>query len=137
MNNYPKLHNATWPGLVGKGPDSEPVISLDTMLEMTAAAEVNGVKFDGVDLGLLPPHIDVESSSDGIKRLADKIAGYNLSVGSLVAPVWGGPILGSADDRKTFVEMVRQACRYGKVLREHGIRSYGVIRIDSASSPET
>ena len=137
MNNYPKLHNATWPGLVGKGPDSEPVISLDTMLEMTAAAEVNGVKFDGVDLGLLPPHIDVESSSDGIKRLADKIAGYNLSVGSLVAPVWGGPILGSSDDRKTFVEMVRQACRYGKVLREHGIRSYGVIRIDSASSPET
>ena len=23
-NNYPKLHNAMWPGLVGKGPDSEP-----------------------------------------------------------------------------------------------------------------
>ena len=20
-NNYPKLHNATWPGIVGKGPD--------------------------------------------------------------------------------------------------------------------
>ena len=51
-NNYPKLHNATWPGIVGKGPDSEPPISLDTMLEMTAAAEVDGVKFDGVDIGL-------------------------------------------------------------------------------------
>ena len=37
-NNYPKLHNATWPGIVGKGQDSEPVISFDTMLEMTAAA---------------------------------------------------------------------------------------------------
>jgi len=25
-NTYPKLHNATWPGLVGKGgPDAEPV----------------------------------------------------------------------------------------------------------------
>ena len=23
-NNYPKLHNATWPGIVGKGDDSEP-----------------------------------------------------------------------------------------------------------------
>ena len=50
-NNYPKLHNATWPGIVGKGPDSEPPISLDDMLTMTAAAEVGGVKFDGVDLG--------------------------------------------------------------------------------------
>ena len=51
-NNYPKLHNATWPGIVGKGPDSEPVIPFDTLLEMTAAAEVNGIKFDGVDLSL-------------------------------------------------------------------------------------
>ena len=25
-NNFPKLHNAAWPGLVGKGPDSEPPI---------------------------------------------------------------------------------------------------------------
>ena len=35
-NNYPKLHNATWPGVVGKGsPDSEPIIALDieTMVE--------------------------------------------------------------------------------------------------------
>ena len=137
MNNFPKLHNATWPGIVGKGPDSEPVIPLDNMLKMTAAAEVDGIKFDGVDLGLLPPHIDVESSDDDIKRLADKIAGYNLNVGSLVAPIWGGPILGSPEDRKTFVDMVRKACHFGKVLREHGIRPYGVIRIDSASSPET
>jgi hypothetical protein len=28
-NNYPKLHNAMWPGLFGKGPDSEPPIDLD------------------------------------------------------------------------------------------------------------
>ena len=137
MNNYPKVHNATWPGIVGKGPDSEPVISLDTMLAMTAAAEVDGVRFDGVDLGLLPPHVDVGSSDDDIKRLADKIAGHNLKVGSLVAPIWEGPILGGSQDRKTFVEMVRKSCHFGKVLREHGIRSYGVIRIDSASSPET
>ena len=37
-NNYPKLHNATWPGIVGKGPGSEPAISLDKLLELTAAA---------------------------------------------------------------------------------------------------
>ena len=135
-NNFPKLHNATWPGVVGKGPDSESPISFDKMLEMTAAAEVNGNKFDGVDLGLLDPHINIDSSDDEIKRLADKIAGYGLNVGSLVAPIWGGPTLGSDDDRKTFVEMVRKACHFGKILREHGVRQYGVIRIDSASSPE-
>jgi len=136
QNNFPKLHNATWPGLVGKGPDSEPPIPFDTMLKMTAAAEANGNKFDGVDLGLLDPHINIDGSDDDIKRIADKIAGYDLNVGSLVAPIWGGPTLGSDDDRKTFVEMVRKACHFGKVLREHGVRQYGVIRIDSASSPE-
>jgi len=135
VNNYPKLHNATWPGVVGKGPDSEPPIPFDDMLKMTAAAEVDGVKFDGVDLGLLPPHIDIEGSKDDFKRIADKIAGYGLKVGSLVAPIWGGPAMGSKEDRKTFVEMVRKSCEFAKVMREQGVRSYGIIRIDSASSP--
>ena len=45
-----------WPGLVGKGPDSEPSIDLETMLDLTAAAEVDGVRFDGVDLFLSLPH---------------------------------------------------------------------------------
>src|SRR5690606_32924436 len=49
-NNYPKLHNAAWPGVVGKGPDSEPPIDLDTMIDMTANAEVDGIRFDGIDL---------------------------------------------------------------------------------------
>ena len=41
MHKYPALHNAMWPGLVGKGgPDAEPPIDLDTMLDLTAAAEV-------------------------------------------------------------------------------------------------
>ena len=40
-NNFPKLHNAMWPGLVGKGsPGAEPCIDLDTMLDLTAKAEV-------------------------------------------------------------------------------------------------
>ena len=72
MNNYPKLHNATWPGIVGKGPDSEPPISLDTLLELTANAEVDGVKFDGIDLGLFEPHFDIDASDDGIKKIAEK-----------------------------------------------------------------
>jgi sugar phosphate isomerase/epimerase len=134
QNNFPKLHNATWPGIVGKGPDSEPVITFDTMLEMTAAAEVDGVKFDGVDIGLLDPHIDLDMSDDGIKKLADKVSSLNLNIGSLVAPIWGNPAMGSKEERAQYVEQVKKTARFGQKLRELGVRPYGVVRIDSASS---
>ena len=137
-NNFPKLHNATWPGVVGKGQNSEPAIPFDTMLQMTAAAEVNGTRFDGVDLGLLGPHIDLANTKDDdIKKLADKVSSLNLNIGSLVAPIWGGPAMGSKEDRAVFVDMVRKSCHFGKRLRELGVRPYGVVRIDSASSPES
>ncbi len=136
---FPKLHNAMWPGLVGKGPDSEPPIGLDTMLDLTQAAEVDGVKFDGVDLFLSLPHTDIDSTDDDLKRLADNIGQRGLAVGSLVAPVWpptgGGSAMGSEDERKRFITQVRKACAIGKKLRALGIRKYGVVRIDSASSP--
>ncbi|MEN2284037.1 TIM barrel protein [Algoriphagus sp. SE2] len=135
MNNYPKLHNATWPGIVGKGPDSEPVIPFDTMLAMTAAAEVDGVKFDGVDLGLLEPHFTL-NDPDEAKILAEKLKKHNLVAGSLVAPIWAGSAMGTADQRKTFVEMVRKACEFGKQLKDLGVRPYGVVRIDSAAGVE-
>jgi sugar phosphate isomerase/epimerase len=135
-NSYPKLHNATWPGIVGKGPDSEPPISLEKMLEMTAAAEVDGVKFDGVDVGLFDPSINLDDQ-DGIKRLADQVSKHNLVIGSLVAPIWGGPAMGSKEDRANFVDQVRKSCIYGQKLKEIGVRPYGVVRIDSASSVES
>jgi sugar phosphate isomerase/epimerase len=135
-NNYPKLHNATWPGIVGKGPDSEPPISLDQLLEFTSKAEVNGVKFDGIDIGLFEPHFNIDASDDEIKKFAERVGGLGLNVGSLVAPIWGGPAMGSKEDRALFVEMVRKSCRFGQKLREYGVRPYGIIRIDSASKPE-
>ena len=49
-NNFPKLHNAMWPGLVGRGSPEIPAISLDAMIDHTVKAEVNGVKFDGIDI---------------------------------------------------------------------------------------
>ncbi len=49
LHKYPAIHNAMWPGLVGKGPDSEPFIDLETMLDLTAQAEVDGIRFDAVD----------------------------------------------------------------------------------------
>jgi len=133
-----KLHNAMWPGLVGKGTDEgqEPPISLDRMLELTAAAEINGQKFDGIDYFLFLPHTDPNASDDEIKRIADKIAGHGFKVGSLVAPVWPGTVGDSAmgDDaaRAKFLEAVKLGCRIGGIFREHGVRDYGVMRIDSA-----
>ncbi len=140
MPTYPKLHNAMWPGLVGKEPGTDhPPISLDRMLELTAAAEVNGQKFEGVDLFLFHPHTDPDASDDDIRAMADKIAAKGLAVGSLVAPVWPGTVgasaMGGAEDRAKFVLAVQKACRIGKVLNEHGVRRYGVIRIDSADGP--
>jgi sugar phosphate isomerase/epimerase len=137
-NNFPKLHNAMWPGLVGKGsPGAEPCIELDTMLDMTAKAEVNGVKFDGVDIFLFDPHVNIDSSDDDLKRLADKVRRKNLVIGSVVAPIWpptgGGSAMGGEEDRAKFVEQVRKGCRIAKKLRELGVRPYGVVRIDSAS----
>jgi sugar phosphate isomerase/epimerase len=138
-HSKPALHNAMWPGLVGKGPDSEPPIGLTTMLDLTAAADCDGVKFDGIDLFLSLPHVDIDSSRADITRLADDIARRNLVVGSLVAPVWqptgGGSAMGSGDERKAFLTQVRKACQIGRILREIGIREYGIIRIDSAASP--
>jgi sugar phosphate isomerase/epimerase len=138
-NNFPKLHNAAWPGVVGKGPDSEPPISLDTMLDLTAAAEVNGTKFDGVDLFLFAPHVDIDATDDDLKSLADKVRSRKLVIGSVVAPVWpptgGGSAMGNEAERKQFLEQVRKGCRIAKRLRELGVRPYGVVRIDSACSP--
>ena len=137
-NNFPKLHNAMWPGLVGKGsPGAEPCIELDTMLDLTAKAEVNGVQFDGVDIFLFEPHVSIDSSDDDLKRLADKVRAKGLVVGSVVAPIWpptgGGSAMGGDEDRVKFVEQVRKGCRIAKKLRQLGVRPYGVVRIDSAS----
>ena len=139
-NNYPKLHNAAWPGVVGKGPDGEPPIDLDTMLDLTAAAEVQGVRFDGIDLFLYQPHISIDSGDDQLQPLADKVRARNLEIGTVVAPVWaptgGGPAMGSQADRNRFLDQVHKACRIARRLRELGVRPDGLVRIDSACSVE-
>jgi len=138
-HKYPALHNAMWPGLVGKGPGAEPPIDLDTMLDLTAQGDVDGVRFEGVDLFLFDPHTSIDSTDDDVKRLADRIRSRQLVVGSVVAPVWpptgGGSAMGSEDERKSFLTQVRKACKIATKLRELGIRKSGVVRIDSASSP--
>ena len=140
MSKNPALHNAMWPGLVGKGgPGAEPPIDLDTMLNLTEAASVDGVKFDGVDLFLFDPHVSIDSTNDDLQRLAEKIQSKHLMVGSLVAPVWpptgGGSAMGSEEERKAFLTQVRKACTIGRKLEDFGARRYGIVRIDSATSP--
>jgi sugar phosphate isomerase/epimerase len=136
-HKFPKLHNAMWPGLVGKEEGTDhPPISLDRMLELTAGAKVNGVKFDGIDYFLFLPHTDPDASDDELKKIADKIASHGFTVGSLVAPVWPGTVGDSAmgDDaqQEKFITAVKKACRIADVFKKHGVRKYGVIRIDSA-----
>jgi sugar phosphate isomerase/epimerase len=139
QHKHPAIHNAMWPGLVGKGPDSEPFIDLETMLDLTAQAEVDGIRFDGVDLFLSLPHVSIDSTDDELKQLADSVAKRDLVVGSVVAPVWpptgGGSAMGSEQERKAFLTQVKKACGIARKLRELSIRRYGVIRIDSAASP--
>ncbi|MCP4379982.1 MAG: TIM barrel protein [Hyphomicrobiales bacterium] len=130
-----------WPGIVGKGaPDSEPIIPIDTLLELTAGAEVDGQKFDGIDLFIAAPHFDIDSSPDEVKKMADHIAGFGLKIGSMVAPIWrgagGGSAMGSEEDRERFLTQVSKACAIGKQLREIGVRPTGGIRIDSSASVE-
>jgi len=138
-HTYPKLHNAGWPGLVGKGEGSEPFIDLETMIDLTARAEVNGQKFDGMDVFLSLPHIDIDSSDDDLKRWADLFRKNNLVIGSMVAPIWppsGGPAFGSEEERKQFLDMILKSCKIGRKLKDLGIRPSGIVRIDTAGGPE-
>ena len=139
-HKFPAMHNAMWPGIVGKGADSEPAIDLDTMLDLTAAAEVNGVRSLTASicscLCLTPTSIRQTMSSNNSRTSSHA---HGLVAGSLVAPVWppvgGGSAMGSEEERERFLDQVRKACAIGKKLRELGIRKYGVVRIDSAEGP--
>jgi sugar phosphate isomerase/epimerase len=138
-NTRPKLHNAAWPGVVGKGDGGEPPIDLDTMLDLTAAAEVDGARFDGVDLFLFAPHVDIDATDDDLKALAEKVRSRGLVIGSVVAPVWpptgGGSAMGDEAERKKWLGQLAKGLRIAGALRDLGVRPYGIVRIDSACDP--
>ena len=135
VNKFPKLHNATWPGVVGKGvPGAEPFISLDEMLELTRNASVDGQGFDGFDLFLCPPHFDLDAIDSEVEKIVQKCADYNFEVGSFVANVWAGSAMGEESARERFLAEVDRACKIALKLREAGVRPYGCVRIDSSCS---
>ncbi|MFO0891689.1 MAG: sugar phosphate isomerase/epimerase [Isosphaeraceae bacterium] len=123
-HTYPKLHNAAWPGVVGKGGEgAEPCIDLDTMLDLTAAARCDDAKFDGFDLFLYLPHINIDASDDEIKSLADKSTSRGLVIGSVVAPVGSRPAAArpwTREGRKKFLEQVRRDADRQAVARAGG-----------------
>ncbi|TWU57027.1 Xylose isomerase-like TIM barrel [Rubripirellula tenax] len=138
-NQFPKLHNAAWPGVVGKGGEGDdPCIPLDEMLDMTAAAEVDGRKFDGVDIFLFDPHVSIDATDAELEALAESVRSRGLVIGSVVAPVWeptgGGSAAGDPDQVEAFLTQVRKGCTIAKKLRELGVRPYGVVRLDTATS---
>ena len=91
-----------------------PCIDIETMLDLTAAAEVGGVKFDGFDLFLYPPDFNIDAGDDEIKRLAGKATSRGL-----VDPLRGGPGLGAdrraGDGRSQAARSSRPAGRGGRV----------------------
>ena len=123
MNNFPQAAQRHVAGARRQRRSRHRTVpGLDTMLDFTAKAEVNGVKFDGVDIFLFDPHVPstLTMTAQGSRtRLRER-----LEVGSVVAPIWpptgGGSAMGSEEDRKQFVEQVRKACRIAKRLREWG-----------------
>ena len=134
---FPKLHNASWPGVVGKGvPGGDPVIGLETMLDLTQAAEVDGVKFDGFDVFLDRPHFDPDGGEKAIDALAETARKYQLEIGTVVAPIWSGSAIGSEEKREHFLNQVRLGCAAAKGLRDRGVRPNGCVRIDSSVGVE-
>jgi hypothetical protein len=136
-NTYPKLHNAAWPGTVGKGvAGAEAFIDLDTMIRLTTDAEVGGAKFDGIDLALGKPHFDPDDIDGETNRLAEKVSKYGLEVGTIVPAIWSGSAFGSDAARKTFLDAVKKGCEVGAALRKLKLRPSGCIRIDTAAGVE-
>jgi hypothetical protein len=101
---------------------------------------VDGHRFDGVDLFLFDPHVSIDASDDQLQQLADKVQSRGLIIGSVVAPVWpptgGGRALDPGQGRADFLTQVKKGCAIANKLRSLGVRPYGIVRIDSACSPD-
>ena len=141
MHNYPKLHNAMWPGLVGKGARRRAAHRSrhDARSHRRRGGGRREVRRRR-PLPLRPARQTSTRRDDDLKRLADKIASRNLVVGSVVAPVWpptgGGSAMGSDDGAQ---ELRRPRCTRRAASPRSSANSasgqYGVVRIDSAGGP--
>ncbi len=121
-SNHPKLHTTI--GFTRRS-DAAPPVDLETFLDLTARAEVDGHRFDGIDLALHHSYLPANAPDLQIKRLAANVRGRGLVIGALIAPSLA---VGAGKD--AWLANIRETCRIGRRLRSLGARPYGVIRID-------
>ena len=124
---YPKLHNAMWPGLVGKEAGDRSSANqpgADARTDCRRVGEQRQVRRRSITFCFILTQIP-DANDDELRRIADLIARHGFKVGSLVAPVWPGTVgdssMGDAIQRGKFVA-VRKACRIAKIFNEHGVR---------------
>ena len=135
---FPKLHNAMWPGLVGKG--AELGAADRPRHDARPDRRRRGGRRQVRRRRPLPAPTRTRRSTPTtttIKRLADKVAvarpRRRLGGGAGLAA--GGRRLGDGLGRRTASASSRWSpspAASGQRLRELGVRPYGVIRIDSA-----
>lgn len=127
-----KLHCSLWPFIF-----CEEAIDLDTALKLVKNASYDGVKFDGVDI-FVADHLDVNADEATVRAYGEKIRAAGLVIGDVVAPVWpfkGGGSAITAEGRVKFIEALTKTCKIVQIFETMGVRSYGRIRIDTATSP--
>ena len=138
QNNWPKLHNAMWPGVVGKGAGFR-----------TAHQPRRDARHDRRGRGRrrqirrrrsLPRRSAHQHRFQRRRHQAARRQGrrqksrHRLDGGAGMAA--GRRRLGDGQRGRAQAlrrRMVEKACRIGKKLRELGVRPYGVVRIDSAT----
>ena len=113
---------------------TEPVVDKNTGAK-SYVIQVNGQKFDGIDVFLFAPHFDFDGGDSAVDALAEKVSSRDLVVGSIVAPIWeptnGGSCIGDDASRKQYLGQIKKACEYASKLREKGVRPTGIVRVDT------
>lgn len=119
QSNHPKFHATI--GFHARA--THPPVDLESFLDLTTRAVVDGRRFDGIDLALHESYLPPGAPDARLKGLAANVRERELVIGSLAAPgsATGGPEQWLAD--------IRATCRIGRRLRSLGVRPYGVIQI--------
>jgi signal transduction histidine kinase len=89
------------------------------------SAQLALLRSDKADTRVRPHLEDIEKEALRIRDIVESL--LKLSQDQ------AGSAMGTVEQRRKFIDAVRKACRIAKLLNEHGVRQYGVIRIDSAT----
>src|SRR5688572_21442871 len=113
-SNFPKLHTTV--GIPQKTGIEAPPIKLEAFLDLTTLAELDGIRFDGVDLTLHDSYLSLEAQDSELKALAADVRDRELVIGTLTAP-----LLGPDPGEEAFLNQVRSCCRIGRRSEERRV----------------